>query len=343
VRDGKPVLKSRLVPSPAAAAIGAYLRDRAAGLPRFQARARHGLEAPVTTLISVERNALTYAGHTVWNMMNEPGTGAPRYRPREEWEVKRGTHPAVITDAEAEALLARAHRPQRAMVRPAKYDYLLAGLLRTPAGGVWHGDRDRFYRHGKGRRLAMRRVDQTVVGALMEDLAGERLLELVLEHVRARANVRPDGKRGAVLRRRLGELDAKIRRLADLVATDVDAGTALAADDRGMREGALERRGRARARRARGLGGARAARDHRGRRAPGAAGIADDLAAEKDVAGLHDVVLKLLERVDVDPAAPEDVVLHYRLPPLGGVEVASPRGFDASPSDGLQRRVKLAA
>jgi hypothetical protein len=55
------------------------------------------------------------------------------------------------------------------------------------------------------------------------------------------------------------------------------------------------------------------------------------------------VVLKLLERVDVDPDAPEDVVLHYRLPPIGGVEVASPRGFELNPPDGLQRRVKLAA
>jgi topoisomerase IA-like protein len=40
-------------------------------------------------LIGVERNALTYAGHTTWNKM-----------------LQRGTHAALITDEEAELVLA---------------------------------------------------------------------------------------------------------------------------------------------------------------------------------------------------------------------------------------------
>lgn len=339
MRDGKPVLKSRLVPSDQAPAIAAYLRDRAAGVPRFRARAKNGITAPVTTLISVERNALTYAGHTVWNMMNEPGRGQDRYRPRSEWEVKRETHLPLISDPEADAILAMAHRPTRAVTRPTRHDYLLAGLLRSPAGAVWHGDRAEFYRIGKGRRLAMRRVDRTVLDALVEDLAGDRLLNIVLEHVRARAAARKDGKPLAGMRRRLEELNRKIRRLADLAADSEAAAPLLRTITEVEKERAgveleleLALRETSTARTLRAIGEKEVRQALRG--------LATDLEESKDVAGLRDVVMKLLERVDLDPAEPAHLVLRYRLPALGGFELASPQDTEFNP---IQRRVKLAA
>jgi len=71
-RDGQPVRKSRLVPSPDAPAVQAYLRARAEGRPRASA----GLPGVhKTSLVGMEWNALTYAGHTVWNVHAEAGSG----------------------------------------------------------------------------------------------------------------------------------------------------------------------------------------------------------------------------------------------------------------------------
>ncbi len=57
----------------------------------------------------MEHNALVYTGHTVWNMGNERiegrYKGSVKYRPREEWIIQRHTHPALISDEQAEALL----------------------------------------------------------------------------------------------------------------------------------------------------------------------------------------------------------------------------------------------
>jgi DNA invertase Pin-like site-specific DNA recombinase len=57
-RDGAPVTKSRLEPNDDAPRIAAYLRDRAAGVPRLRAREGAALrELADTTLIGVEWNA----------------------------------------------------------------------------------------------------------------------------------------------------------------------------------------------------------------------------------------------------------------------------------------------
>jgi hypothetical protein len=62
--------------------------------------------------------------------------------------------------------------------------------------------------------------------------------------------------------------------------------------------------------------------------------IAVDIAAGKDVPGLRDQIMRLLERVELDPEQPGEVVLHYRLPAIGGltgVSMASPQGFERYP------------
>ena len=65
---------------------------------------------PRTSLNGMEWNALTYAGHTVWNVHNEYGSegykGGVKRRPRDEWVIQRDTHRALISDAIAETLLA---------------------------------------------------------------------------------------------------------------------------------------------------------------------------------------------------------------------------------------------
>jgi DNA invertase Pin-like site-specific DNA recombinase len=345
VRDGVSVVKSHLVATEQAPAVRAYLVDRVAGIPRHAAGRRHLAGVAHTTLLSVERNALTYAGHTVWNRLNERGRIGPRERPQSEWEVKRDTHERLITDDQAQLLLEQLARRTRKRSQKAKHDYLLAGLLTTPAGTAWHGvDRD-FYRHAKGRRILARRVDRTVVNCLTDDLAGGRLARALLEHMRARLLAPIDAKRLAGLRRSLEAIDTRIRRLADLAAEAETAAPLL----RAMAEKELERD------RVAGELGA-LEREAAAQRAMSVItedqvvdalrAIAVDIAGGKDVPGLRDQIMRLLERVELDPEQPGEVVLRYRLPAIGGgltgVSMASPRGFERYPG-ALERRVKLAA
>jgi site-specific DNA recombinase len=317
VRDGIAVMKSKLEPNDDAQKLQAFLRDRAAGIPRFRAMRARAIAWPSSTLIEVERNALTYAGHTVWNVMNEKGRIGPKRRPRSEWEIKKDTHAALITDEEAERILEQLQAKTRARSRPVKHDYLLAGLLRTPAGHAWHGDEREFYRHGRGRRMLARRVDQTVVDAIAEDLAGGRLAAALLEQMKARLLAQTDPKRIMAVRRRVDELDRKIHRLADLAAGDVAAPLLRSIGEMEKERTAaagelelLEREAGAQ----RSLKRISEDQVRQGLRA-----LAVDLGAGKDVQRLRDSLLQLLDRVELDPVDQAEVVIRYRplLPGLG--------------------------
>src|SRR5262249_48344522 len=75
IRAGKPVLKSRLIPDATwGPRVKRYLAMRAEGRARHEAAKATGLHVKnVTTLIGMERNALVYAGITVWNRHAENG------------------------------------------------------------------------------------------------------------------------------------------------------------------------------------------------------------------------------------------------------------------------------
>ncbi len=165
IREGSAVTKSVLEPDPEISqAIGAYLRERAAGTPRLSAKVRAGItEHNDSSLISIEWNALTYAGHTIWNVHAERQSsggyiGGTKRRPREDWVIQRDTHPALITTDEAEQLLGRLEL--KAKTRAAKAteqrsrdsNALLGGLLFAPDGSKWWAETDRYRweRNGKG-------------------------------------------------------------------------------------------------------------------------------------------------------------------------------------------------
>ena len=220
MREGVPVTKSRLAINADASRIGAYLKARAAGLPRASAARNAGLESPTTTLLGLERNALTYAGHTVWNVEAEriDGVykGGMKRRPRAEWLIQYDTHEALISTDEAEAILARleAGRPN---TRRRAAAYLLSGLLRAPGGAPWHSSGDGFYRLGKGRRIARESLEAAVVARVVDDLRSDAFVdELVAEARRVAAPRAPDTLRP--LRERIGELNARIHRMGELAA-----------------------------------------------------------------------------------------------------------------------------
>lgn len=152
VRDGRAVTKSKLVPDPKTFnTVQRYLQARARGEPRRSLQLRLNFPIPVSTLIYMEDNALTYAGHTLWNRHRDPtAPGARvkrkgRYRDVTEWEICRNTHQAMITEEEAKGIFEVRAR-QRAL--QGKYrcgGYLLSGLLACVCGARMHGETG-FYR-----------------------------------------------------------------------------------------------------------------------------------------------------------------------------------------------------
>ncbi len=224
IRDGAPVTKSKLQPSDEALQVRAFLRARAQGTDRRAAMAAAGIDWPITTLIEIERNALTYAGATTWNRSaerQEDGyVGGAKWRPRAEWVIQEGTHEALISRDEAEQILARLEARKRGGGAPARRVYLLAGLLVSPTGEAWHGDAG-AYRLGKGRRIVADRVEAAIVAQVLEDLASDDMAEAIVAHYKALTLARRHQKpqeEATRMRRRLAEIDRQIDRLASLIA-----------------------------------------------------------------------------------------------------------------------------
>jgi site-specific DNA recombinase len=220
-RDQMPVTKSRLEPSIDAGKIATYLSDRAAGIPRLKARDRAGIELRDTTLIGIERNALTYAGHTVWNVHNEYRRGgypgAVKRRPRSEWIIRRDTHPALITEAEAETILANHSERSRRRAREGKRVYLLAGLLHAPGGAAWHGDSGN-YRLGKGRKVDAARLEHAVVECMAINLVDDAVVKDLAARFRRIYKGEEDATELRSLVAQIAEASRKIERVGALLA-----------------------------------------------------------------------------------------------------------------------------
>lgn len=232
IRDGAPVLKSRLVVDEAVAgAVRGYLLLRAQGIPRGAAIARLQLQWPASSTHSMDWQALTYAGHTVWNMHAERSGGATadsvKRRPRSDWMVQRATHPSLISDTEAEAILAQQERALQGR-RNRESPLLLTGLLTAPGGGAWHSDGCGHYRLAKGRKVAATRLEPAVLGLLTSELDSDHAAARV--HARL-ANIagaeEVDGRRLAGLERRISTLTGQIGRTVDLAAQMEDAAPVL--------------------------------------------------------------------------------------------------------------------
>jgi DNA invertase Pin-like site-specific DNA recombinase len=224
VREGAPVTKSTLVvDDDAAPMVAAYLRLRAQGVPRGTAVARLHLPWPASSTQSMDWQALTYAGHTVWGMHAERAGGASlageKRRPRAQWQIQRNTHQALIGDDEAEAILRQLElgvQGRRLRASP----LLLSGLLVTPAGQPWHSDGCGHYRAGKGRKLAAHRVEAAVLGQLERDLASDAAVTILLLQMRALAEgaAPVDGRTVAGMEKRAAALLVQIGRTVDLAA-----------------------------------------------------------------------------------------------------------------------------
>lgn len=129
MREGEAVTKSKLEPSKDAPVISRYLKMRAEGISRT--RILNDLDLPIakTSAVGMKWNALTYAGHTVWNVHNEKTKGSGykggvKHRPRSEWVIAKNTHDALITTEEAEAILTQIEESSNSRSRRTPASYL---------------------------------------------------------------------------------------------------------------------------------------------------------------------------------------------------------------------------
>jgi len=218
IREGQAVMKSRLVPDELAPAIAAYLRARAAGRSGTLVRRELGLKISRSSLVDVEWNALTYAGHTVWNVRRaKDAQGAGSRRPRGEWMVQRDTHDALITDAEAELLLVRLEGSTRGP-GPARWrgaDYLLSGVLVRPDGKPWHGDRGAYTTSGGMVEAAA--LERAVLEHLSADFSAPAIVQAFTREARRLQEGLQDRSELEAARGALTDLGKRISKLTGLI------------------------------------------------------------------------------------------------------------------------------
>ncbi|MCA3000248.1 MAG: recombinase family protein [Rhodocyclaceae bacterium] len=332
IREGVPVLKSKLVLGEDAEQVRAYLQKRAAGLSRGIVCTQLAIDWPVSGLNDLEWNALTYAGHTAWNV--RPDTAQGKRRPRREWLVTRNTHPALISDAEADSIITALERQQQARTRQTDRPYLLTGLLRSPDGKVWSGEWDKkadaaCYRLGKGRRIAAKRVDGPVLDAIRGELGSDATIDRVLDALLAISSEPTDPNAIAADEKRLSALNQKIGRLIDLMAdaepTSIDAfrrSIAQAESERGdlVRSLHVRRQSKLQADSAKNFTRTDV-RTLLNR-------LFEDIDQSAGIGDLKRAIGDLVEMVELNPDS-EACRLHFRLhAPDTGFIVASPRGFE---------------
>ena len=348
-REGAAVTKSVLEPDPTTArTVGKFLKARASGLPMAKAQEDSGLtRIPKTTLIGMQWNALTYAGHTVWNVhseVTEDGyAGGTKRRPRSDWVIQRDTHPALITEEEAELLLSRlqaraeARRARTVVHRDRQSSALLGGRLVAPDGRKYWAEADRYRLKGTpARSIARGRVEEPILERVLHDLASGDFAGILLQGTRESlakdVNAEAiEGLKGqiAVYTGRIGKLmdlatmmesqAPALRRIADLeparaeLERQLAEHESMAAQARLMDQVTVEDVQRELA-------------------------SIIELAKDGDV-GIGAALMALVDRVVLDPVTLE-ARLHYRLVssaeipgcglvnPVSGVKVASPRGFE---------------
>lgn len=225
VRDGRPVMKSRLAPNADAPAAAAYLKARATGVPRTIAAEEAGRRD--SSLVATEWNALTYAGCTVWNVHRDKklrGNGESKRKPRDEWQVTLDTHPALITRAEAEAILTQLETSDLAAAvsaaKRAQSSYLLTEVLVAPDGRKWVGSAGRYGLRGekgkRGRWVSATEVDRAVLARIRADLREPTVLDAMLAALRESAPESP----AIAVRAEIAKLVKQRERASRLALTD---------------------------------------------------------------------------------------------------------------------------
>lgn len=325
IRDGAPVTKSVLELDPEVAPkVAAYLQARAGGMQAKMAAEQAGLaDVPSATRVGLEWNALTYAGHTVWNVNAEREggqyVGGSKRRPRSEWVIQRDTHPAMIDDNAAELLLARleALGGQRNAGARAQGRTLLSGLLVDRAGAAWRSEGAEYRHRGARRSIKSETIEDAVLGQVYDDLASPALAKELVARLRRTLESNGDVQARAALVRSETDLRKRIHRQMELAEQMTNPAPALRMIEE--LEGKCAELALEIARLDRELDDTRAAEAIT---EAGVQRLLRGIVADRgdDARGL---LLSLVEKVELDPDTMTGSV-HYRLA-VSGDEMASPR------------------
>ena len=326
IREGEPVTKSRLVTDDNAPKIATYLKGRAQGLMGTHLAEQLGMELARTSLNGIEWNALSYAGHTVWNVHNEKTDGGYKggikRRPRAEWLMQRNTHQALITDAEAEAILQRLEAG-RTKTYKTRATHLLTGLLSNAEGQPWHGNGE-YYRMGKKSVKSMR-VDGAVLRQITDDLKSDAFAKALIKSARKISARTDDGAELEQAQKEIHRIDARIDRLSGLLAETTATTTLLRKIESMEQERAdIQRRMEAAETAARQSRALRQIEEKDVRVILN--GIAENL-DELDRDDLKEILRGLIDRIEFNYSS-MDCCIHYKIPVQTGKMVASPTRFE---------------
>jgi site-specific DNA recombinase len=232
IREGVQVTKSKLIRDPEKfTVIQEYLERRASGHSRPDAASLTGLDISTGTFVGIEDNALVYAGHTVWFRHNEKIKGGYRggikVRPRDEWVVQPNTHEAMISDGQAEIIMAQRALKSASQQRGRRSPYLLAGLLRCVCGANYDGDAGYYKCHRRkagcgSRSIRQETIERAVLGVLFEQyltvetLAGIREQLIRLESTTGARHKRDIEGLGAQLKDVTRQIDTLIALLTEV-------------------------------------------------------------------------------------------------------------------------------
>ena len=177
-----------------------------------------GLKSPISTLIDIERNALVYAGHTVWNRHAEAGSGT-KFRDKSEWIINRDTHEALITDLEADLILIDVDKNKKTRNGNAKRTYILSGLLQNTEGVMYVSDGENAYRAGKGKRINSDALEKAVLTKVLGDLQGDEYAQAILDHYKAELlNLKDSDSEIKSLAKKVSELNTNNLNLSKLLS-----------------------------------------------------------------------------------------------------------------------------
>ena len=229
IREGVAVTKSILEKSDDASLVSAYLKQRANGVPRAKSLTDLNIKWPSSTAVGIEWNALTYAGHTVWNVRNETiegkYKGGAQKKPRKDWMITKNTHPALITEQDADIILNTLKNSSIGQsVSAAKRGlskYLLTSVLVSPDGRKWEGQQQKAYRlkankerNQKGRQLSSNLVDQAITDKLICDMKSQQFITQLLKEAN-KNSIKENPTKS--LRKKLAQLDKDISKTMDVV------------------------------------------------------------------------------------------------------------------------------
>ena len=254
-RTGDTITKTRLVPNPETCEIAREIFERRAKLHSRRSIIddfySQGIPSPkgfdkwaVSTLKSMEDNADTYLGHTLFFRHNERVktrgktdgfVGGKKWRPKEEWVKTENTHEPLITPEIADRIREIKQRGLRDTPYKRKV-YPLSGLMKCNLCGTKYVGDSGFYRCNSkiklgencpNNNIAQGTAEEAVFLFLTEHIFKIKNVEVFASRVRKRLHTdqtetKSLGKRLATIQRQIDNV-MKLYRLGTIDIDDIEA------------------------------------------------------------------------------------------------------------------------